>query len=203
MRQLVTRARAHVSGGRRRASARPASHGRLLDAPSDASRTGDLTKLERILVWDVASSSEKRRRSLRPTARPRPLPADARRRPLGPMFTHSLRWRVKVEGARRMDGDANESEASRFASYGLTGRCGPIKPSAFAHGRTTQLHVSEPKVGLQGEATCRFVHVSAWESSTPERRLAPLEGLADTETDGDVAHANRCLGGAVSHVEGL
>jgi RNA polymerase sigma factor (sigma-70 family) len=59
VRQVVTRARVHVSG-RRRAPVRSTSQYRLLNAFVTASRTGDLTRLERLLVSDVISNSEKR-----------------------------------------------------------------------------------------------------------------------------------------------
>jgi hypothetical protein len=48
-RQLVTRAREHVSGGRR-ATANPAEHRCLLDTFVTAARTGDLTKLENLFA---------------------------------------------------------------------------------------------------------------------------------------------------------
>jgi len=51
-RQLVSRARERVSGGRR-APVGPAQHRRLLSAFVAAARTGDLTRLERLLVSDV------------------------------------------------------------------------------------------------------------------------------------------------------
>ena len=60
-RQLVTRARKHLSGGRR-GPANPASQRRLVDALLTASRTGDLTKLKAILVTDIGSDSGKRDR---------------------------------------------------------------------------------------------------------------------------------------------
>jgi RNA polymerase sigma factor (sigma-70 family) len=59
VRQVVTRARVHVSG-RRRAPVRSTSPERLFNAFAAASRTGDLTGLERLLVSDVISNSEKR-----------------------------------------------------------------------------------------------------------------------------------------------
>ena len=59
VRQVVTRARVHVSG-RRRAPVRSTSQHRLFNAFVAASRTGDLTRLERLLVSDVISNSEKR-----------------------------------------------------------------------------------------------------------------------------------------------
>ena len=48
-RQLVTRARAHVSGGRR-APVNPAEQRQLLKAFIGAARTGDLARLERVFV---------------------------------------------------------------------------------------------------------------------------------------------------------
>ena len=59
VRQVVTRARVHVSG-RRRAPVRSTSQHCLFNAFVAASRTGDLTRLERLLVSDVISNSEKR-----------------------------------------------------------------------------------------------------------------------------------------------
>ena len=50
-RQLVTRARGHVSGGRR-ASVSPAEQRRLLDAFVAAARTGDLARLESLFASD-------------------------------------------------------------------------------------------------------------------------------------------------------
>jgi RNA polymerase sigma-70 factor (ECF subfamily) len=63
VRQVVTRARVHVSG-RQRAPVKSTSQHRLSSAFVAASRTGDLTRLERLLVSDVMSSSEKRRGTL-------------------------------------------------------------------------------------------------------------------------------------------
>ena len=48
-RQLVTRARGHVSGGKR-ASVSPAEQRRLLDAFIAAARTGDLARLESLFA---------------------------------------------------------------------------------------------------------------------------------------------------------
>jgi RNA polymerase sigma factor (sigma-70 family) len=59
VRQVVTRARVRVSG-RRRAPVKSTSEHRLFNAFVAASRTGDLTRLERLLVSDVISNSEKR-----------------------------------------------------------------------------------------------------------------------------------------------
>jgi RNA polymerase sigma-70 factor (ECF subfamily) len=55
-RQLVTRARNHVSG-ERRAPANPALHGRLLEAFTAAARTGDVATLENLFAVNVASTS--------------------------------------------------------------------------------------------------------------------------------------------------
>jgi len=63
VRQLVTRARDHVSG-QPRASASSAEQRRLLNALLVASRTGDLTRLERLLVADIVSQSERFGRSI-------------------------------------------------------------------------------------------------------------------------------------------
>jgi RNA polymerase sigma-70 factor, ECF subfamily len=63
VRQLVTRARDHVSG-QPRASASSAEQRRFFDALSVACRTGDLTRLERLLVADIVSKSERSGRSL-------------------------------------------------------------------------------------------------------------------------------------------
>jgi RNA polymerase sigma factor (sigma-70 family) len=52
-RQLVTRAREHVSGGRR-APVNPTDQRCLLNAFVAAARTGDLARLERLFVSDVA-----------------------------------------------------------------------------------------------------------------------------------------------------
>ena len=52
-RQLVTRAREHVSGGRR-APVRPAEQRCLLHAFVTAARTGDLASLEHLLTHDIA-----------------------------------------------------------------------------------------------------------------------------------------------------
>ena len=54
-RQLVTRARMRLAGGRRRAVG-GAEHQRLFDAIADASRTGDLTTLEQLLAGDAEAS---------------------------------------------------------------------------------------------------------------------------------------------------
>jgi RNA polymerase sigma-70 factor, ECF subfamily len=59
VRQVVTRARVHVSG-RRRVLVRSTLQHRLFNAFVAASRTGDLTRLEHLLVSDVISNSEKR-----------------------------------------------------------------------------------------------------------------------------------------------
>jgi RNA polymerase sigma-70 factor (ECF subfamily) len=59
-RQLVTRAREHVSGGPR-APVRPAEQRRLLNAFVAASRTGDLARLESMFASDVVSTSRDRR----------------------------------------------------------------------------------------------------------------------------------------------
>jgi RNA polymerase sigma factor (sigma-70 family) len=56
-RQLVTRARDYVSGGRR-APVKPAEQRRLLNAFVAAARTGDLARLERLFVADVVSTPE-------------------------------------------------------------------------------------------------------------------------------------------------
>ena len=56
-RQLVTRAREHVSGGRR-APVSPAEQRYLLNAFLAAARTGDLARLERLFTSDVASTSD-------------------------------------------------------------------------------------------------------------------------------------------------
>jgi RNA polymerase sigma-70 factor (ECF subfamily) len=56
-RQLVTRAREHVSGGRR-APVSPAEQCRLLNAFVAAARTGDLANLERLFASDAASTTE-------------------------------------------------------------------------------------------------------------------------------------------------
>jgi RNA polymerase sigma factor (sigma-70 family) len=58
-RQLVTRAREHVSG-RRRAPVSPAAQRCLLNAFVGAARTGDLARLERLFTSDVASTSDGR-----------------------------------------------------------------------------------------------------------------------------------------------
>jgi RNA polymerase sigma-70 factor, ECF subfamily len=55
-RQLVTRAREHVSGGRC-APVSPAEQRRLLNAFVAAARTGDLARLERLFASDVVSTS--------------------------------------------------------------------------------------------------------------------------------------------------
>jgi RNA polymerase sigma-70 factor (ECF subfamily) len=55
-RQLVTRARAHVSGGRH-AQVSPAEQARLRSAFVAAARTGELAGLERLLAPDVVSTS--------------------------------------------------------------------------------------------------------------------------------------------------
>jgi RNA polymerase sigma-70 factor (ECF subfamily) len=54
-RQLVTRARLHLVSGRR-GQVDAVEHQRLLDAIVDASQTGDLTTLERLLAGEVATS---------------------------------------------------------------------------------------------------------------------------------------------------
>jgi RNA polymerase sigma-70 factor, ECF subfamily len=54
-RQLVTRARGHVSGGPR-APVSPAAHRRLLDAFVAAARTGDLARLESLFASDVVAA---------------------------------------------------------------------------------------------------------------------------------------------------
>lgn len=59
-RQLVTRARARVSGGRRVPVNRREQR-RLLDALLAASRTGDVARLERLFVDDVTSNAYSRR----------------------------------------------------------------------------------------------------------------------------------------------
>ena len=56
-RQLVTRAREHVSGGRR-APVSPAEQRRLLSAFVAAARTGDLARLESLFASDVVSTSD-------------------------------------------------------------------------------------------------------------------------------------------------
>jgi DNA-directed RNA polymerase specialized sigma24 family protein len=56
-RQLVTRAREHVSGGRR-APVGPAEQRRLLNAFVAAARTGDLAGLESLFASDVVSTSD-------------------------------------------------------------------------------------------------------------------------------------------------
>jgi RNA polymerase sigma-70 factor (ECF subfamily) len=56
-RQLVTRARKHVSGGRR-APVSPAAQRRLLNAFVAAARTGDLARLESLFASDVVSTSD-------------------------------------------------------------------------------------------------------------------------------------------------
>ena len=56
-RQLVTRARDHLSGGRR-APVSPARQRRLLNAVVAAARTGDLARLERMFASDVTSRSQ-------------------------------------------------------------------------------------------------------------------------------------------------
>lgn len=56
-RQLVTRAREHVSG-RRRAPVSPAEQRCLLNAFVAAARTGDLARLEHLFTSDVASTSD-------------------------------------------------------------------------------------------------------------------------------------------------
>jgi RNA polymerase sigma factor (sigma-70 family) len=63
VRQLVTRARAHVSG-QPRASASSAEQRRFLDALLVACRTGDLTRLECLLVADIVSKSERSGRAV-------------------------------------------------------------------------------------------------------------------------------------------
>jgi RNA polymerase sigma-70 factor (ECF subfamily) len=63
-RQLVTRAREHVAGGRR-AAVSPAEQQRLLDAFVGAARTGDLARLEGLLASDVVSTSVDGRRTSR------------------------------------------------------------------------------------------------------------------------------------------
>jgi RNA polymerase sigma factor (sigma-70 family) len=63
VRQLVTRARDHVSG-RRRVSASSAEQRRLLNVMLAACRSGDLTKLERLLVADIVSKPRRSGRSL-------------------------------------------------------------------------------------------------------------------------------------------
>jgi RNA polymerase sigma-70 factor (ECF subfamily) len=56
-RQLVARAREHVSGGRR-APVSPAEQRSLLDAFEAAARTGDLARLEHLFASEVVSTSE-------------------------------------------------------------------------------------------------------------------------------------------------
>jgi RNA polymerase sigma-70 factor (ECF subfamily) len=56
-RQLVTRAREHVSGARR-ARVSPTEHRRLLNAFVAAARTGDLARLEGLLAADVVSTAD-------------------------------------------------------------------------------------------------------------------------------------------------
>ena len=56
-RQVVTRAREHVSG-RRRAPVSPAKQRRLLNAFVAAARTGELARLESLFASDVVSTSE-------------------------------------------------------------------------------------------------------------------------------------------------
>jgi RNA polymerase sigma-70 factor, ECF subfamily len=56
-RQVVTRARGHVSG-RRRAPASPAKQRRLLNAFVAAARTGELARLESLFASDLVSTSE-------------------------------------------------------------------------------------------------------------------------------------------------
>jgi RNA polymerase sigma-70 factor (ECF subfamily) len=56
-RQLVTRAREHVSGERRRPVS-PAEQRRLLTAFVAAARTGDLARLERLFASDVVSTPD-------------------------------------------------------------------------------------------------------------------------------------------------
>jgi hypothetical protein len=63
VRQLVTRARDHVSG-QPRASASSADQRRFLSVMSAACRMGDLTRLERLLVADIGSKAERSGRSV-------------------------------------------------------------------------------------------------------------------------------------------
>jgi RNA polymerase sigma factor (sigma-70 family) len=56
-RQVVTRAREHVSG-RRRAAVSPAKQRRLLNAFVAAARTGELARLESLFASDLVSTSE-------------------------------------------------------------------------------------------------------------------------------------------------
>jgi RNA polymerase sigma-70 factor (ECF subfamily) len=56
-RQIVTRAREHVTGGRR-APVRPAAQRRLFNAFVAAARTGDLARLERLFASEVVSASQ-------------------------------------------------------------------------------------------------------------------------------------------------
>jgi RNA polymerase sigma factor (sigma-70 family) len=63
VRQLVTRARDHVSG-QPRSSASSAEQRRFLNVMLAACRTGDLTTLERLLVADIVSKSDRSGRSL-------------------------------------------------------------------------------------------------------------------------------------------
>jgi len=68
-RQLVRRAREHLSG-RRRATASSAEHRRLVTAFFAASRTGDLTRLEHLLVSDVLVPQDAVSRLTRSAAAP-------------------------------------------------------------------------------------------------------------------------------------
>jgi hypothetical protein len=63
VRQIVTRARDHVSG-QPRASASSAEQRRFVNVMLAACRTGDLTRLERLLVADIVSKSERSGRSV-------------------------------------------------------------------------------------------------------------------------------------------
>jgi len=85
-RQLVTRAREHVSGGRR-AAVSPAEQRCLLDTFVSAARTGDLAILERLFTSDVAATSDSADScTLRlPAPRPRRCPVQCRRRVTRPV----------------------------------------------------------------------------------------------------------------------
>jgi hypothetical protein len=63
VRQLVTRARGHVSD-QPRASVSSGEQRRFLSVMLAACRTGDLTRLERLLVADIVSKSERSGRSI-------------------------------------------------------------------------------------------------------------------------------------------
>ena len=81
VRQLVARARARLSGGWR-APIGLASQTPLLNALLTASRTGDLTTLERLLVSDIVANAERRHgHSLNVRQRPFASTGAPRRRP--------------------------------------------------------------------------------------------------------------------------